>query len=143
VLELTCIDLTNDPDASRYVKSETVTVSFARQAGELASLEGQNRYRAGDALITGSTGTRWSVSRDRFDAKYEALAPTVMGEDGCYSARPVPVLGKQIAEPFTAARSAGGDVLHGDTGDWLLQYGPGDFGVAGQQRFAAIYRKIE
>lgn len=140
--ELKHIDLTTDPAASRYVKSETVTVAFARQAGELASLEGPNRYRAGDALITGATGSRWSVSRDRFDAKYEAVAPTVAGADGRYAARPMPVLARQIAEPFTASRSAGGDVLRGKAGDWLLQYGPGDFGVAERQRFAAVYRKL-
>ena len=141
MLELKNIDLTSDPDASRYVKSEIVTVEFATQAGELASLEGPNRYRSGDALISGATGSRWSVSRERFDAKYAAVAPVVQGQDGRYAARPIPVLAKQIAEPFTAARSAGGDVLRGNAGDWLLQYGPGDFGVAERQRFATIYRQ--
>jgi hypothetical protein len=141
--ELKDIDLAKDPGASRYVKSEIVTVAFSLVAGELESLEGPNRYRAGDALITGSNGSRWSVSRDRFDAKYEAVAPTVAGADGRYAARPVPVLARQMAEPFTASRSAGGDVLRGKAGDWLLQYAPGDFGVAEQKRFAAIYRKAD
>lgn len=139
--ELKHIDLSTDPAAARYVKTEIVSVAFAPEAGELASLEGPNRYRAGDALITGSTGSRWSVSRERFDAKYEAVAPAAAGKDGRYAARPVPVLAKQIAEPFTAQRSAGGDILRGNAGDWLLQYGPGDHGVAEQRRFAAIYRK--
>ena len=140
--ELHNIDLTVDPEAARYVKAEVVTVEFAREAGELVSLEGPNRYQPGDALITGSTGSRWSVSRERFDAKYAAQAPVVHGQDGRYESRPIPVLAKQIPEPFTAARSAGGDRLRGDAGDWLLQYGPGDFGIAEQRRFAAIYRKI-
>lgn len=142
MLDLTNIDLTADPLAARYVKTEIVTVAFARQEGELASLEGPNRYQVGDALITGSTGSRWSVSRDRFDAKYDAVPPTVAGEDGRYQARPVPVLARQISEPFTVARSAGGDLLHGNAGDWLLQYGPGDFGVAEHRRFTQVYRKI-
>ena len=143
MLELRNIDLTADPLAARYVKEEIVDVEFARQAGDLISLEGPNRYQVGDALITGSTGSRWSVSRDRFDAKYEALPPTRMGDDGRYAARPVPVLARQINEAFSAERSAGGDRLQGKAGDWLLQYGPGDFGVAGQERFARIYRKLE
>lgn len=143
MLELTNTDLTTDPSATRYVKTEVVTVTFARQEGELLSLEGPNRYQMGDALITGSTGSRWSVSRDRFDAKYVAVPPTVAGEDGRYGARPIPVLAKQISEPFTAARSAGGDVLRGNAGDWLLQYGPGDFGVAEHSRFTHIYTKTE
>ena len=142
MLELRNIDLTADPLAARYVKEEIVDVEFARQAGDLISLEGPNRYQVGDALITGSTGSRWSVSRDRFAAKYEPLTPTAMGDDGRYAARPVPVLARQITEPFSAERSSGGDRLQGKAGDWLLQYGPGDFGVAGQERFARIYRKL-
>ncbi len=142
MLELDNIDLTTDPAASRYIKTELVAVAFARQDGDLISLEGPNHYQAGDALITGSTGSRWVVSRHRFDAKYEAVPPTKVGEDGHYRARPVPVLARQIAEPFRARRSAGGDVLRGNAGDWLLQYGPGDFGVAEQQRFAQVYKKV-
>ncbi|MBM3346231.1 MAG: hypothetical protein FJY55_07040 [Betaproteobacteria bacterium] len=65
------------------------------------------------------------------------------GEDGRYRARPVPVLARQIHEPFTALRSACGDRLAGRAGDWLLQYAPGDWGVCEQARFAAIYRRAE
>ena len=142
MLTLAHIDLATDPAAARYLKVETVTVTFARQPGELASLEGPNRYQAGDALITGSTGSRWSVARQRFDARYQAVAPTRAGQDGPYAARPVPVLAKQFEQAFSAARSNGGDLLRGEPGDWLLQYAPGDFGVAAQQRFTQIYRKI-
>ncbi len=143
MIKLTDIDLTADPAAERYVKTEIVTVAFARQDGELLSLEGPNRYQAGDALITGSTGSRWSVARHRFDAKYEAEPPTTAGEDGRYKARPLPILAKRISKPFTAARSTGGDLLQGKAGDWLLQYGVGDFGVADHHRFTQVYRKID
>jgi len=142
MLELTDIDLAVDPLAARYVKTEIVSVIFAKRDGELSSAEGPNRYRSGDALITGATGTRWSVSRDRFDAKYETIPPAVAGKGGRYQARPVPVLARRIAEPFTAARSAGGDLLRGNAGDWLLQYAPGDFGIARHDRFAQVYTKI-
>ncbi len=143
MLELKHIDLSGDPASARYVKTEIVSVAFALEAGELASLEGPNRYHAGDALITGSTGSRWCVSRDRFDAKYEPIAPTEAGKDGRYAGRPIWVLAKQMAESFTAARTTGGDVLRGIAGDWLLQYGPDDYGIAEQRRFAAIYRKVD
>lgn len=137
------IDLTTDTLAAYYIKTERVEVAFAKQAGELISLEGPNRFEIGDALITGTTGSRWSVSIERFNNKYEAVAPTRFGDDGCYIARPVPVLAKQIAVPFTAFRSNGGDRLRGNAGDWLLQYGPGDFGVADSQRFTAVYQRLE
>lgn len=141
-LHLTDIDLSQDPEAAHYLKTEVVQVVFAPEPGELISLEGPNKYQVGDAIITGCTGDCWSVDRHRFDAKYQAVAPTVDGQDGAYTAKPVPVLAKQINEPFTAARSAGRDVLRGEAGDWLMQYGPGDFGVCGQSRFAKVYQRV-
>ena len=139
---LTDIDLATDPEAAHYLKTEVVQVVFAREPGELISLEGPNKYQIGDAIITGCTGDRWSVDRDKFNAKYLPVAPTVESADGAYTAKPVPVLAKQINEPFTAARSAGRDVLRGEAGDWLMQYGPGDFGVCGQTRFARVYQRV-
>ncbi|HEX4330361.1 MAG TPA: PGDYG domain-containing protein [Burkholderiales bacterium] len=140
MLELRDIDLTRDPTAALHLKDELVQVAFAASAGSLISLEGPNHYAAGDAIISGATGERWSVSRERFDAKYVAQAPTLAGSDGAYRARPVPVLARQMHEPFTLARSAGGDVLEGGPGDWVLQYAPGDYGVVAQARFARVYR---
>ena len=143
MLELDAIDLRNDPAAATYVKSERVDVAFARAAGELLSREGPNAYRVGDALITGSAGDRWSVSGDRFAQKYEPMPPTKAGDDGAYQARPVPVLARQMGEAFSARRSAGGDRLYGQAGDWVLQYAPGDYGVAEHSRFCRVYRRAD
>ncbi|MBU0753206.1 MAG: PGDYG domain-containing protein [Gammaproteobacteria bacterium] len=142
MLALADIDLTTDSAATHYVKDEVVDVAFATAAGELTSREGPNRYQTGDALITGSTGDRWSVSRDRFDEKYEPLPPLPAGADGPYRARPIPVLAKQMPEPFTIARRAGGDLLRGEAQDWLLQYAPGDYGIVENARFARVYRRL-
>ena len=135
------IDLSIDPAASAYVKEETVEVIFAAEDGELLSREGPNRYRAGDALIVGSTGDRWSVSRERFDARYVPVAPTAAGHNGRYRARPAAVLAKQLPIAFSIARSEGGDLLHGQANDWLLQYAPGDYGVVENARFQRVYRR--
>ena len=142
MLELKNIDLRTDPDAALYVKNEIVQVCFAKSDGELISQEGLNRYTAGDAMITGSTGNRWTVSRDRFDARYEPVAPVTAGGDGAYRNKPIPVLAKQLHEPFSIDRSAGGDRLRGGAGDWLLQYGPRDFGIVEKKRFEQIYRRV-
>ena len=141
MLQLKNIDLTRDGSAAVFVKDELVDVAFAKAAGELVSREGPNRFQAGDALITGSTGDRWSVSRDRFDAKYLPVAPVKAGKDGRYRSKPLPVLARQIGEAFTLARSSGGDVLHGKARDWVLQYAPGDFGVIDNTRFEKVYRR--
>lgn len=140
--ELRNIDLSHDASAAHFVKHEIVEVAFAVLAGELVSREGPNRYAVGDALITGSTGDRWSVSRDRFDAKYLPLEPVRHGEDGRYQARPVPVLARQMSEAFCVERSAGGDLLRGAAQDWLLQYAPGDYGIIENARFQAVYRPL-
>jgi hypothetical protein len=132
--------LADDPAAVWIIKDEVVSVEFASQAGALHSAVGLNRYTVGDALLTGSTGDRWCVSRDRFDAKYRALAPAVAGQAGRYRNVPVPVLAKCMAVAFTVARSAGGDVLRGEAGDWLLEYAPGDHGIVARARFERVYR---
>ncbi len=140
MLELNNIDLTGDPAAVLVVKDEVVAVVFAATAGELSSREGPNRYAAGDALITGSTGDRWSVSRSRFDARYDPVAPVRAREDGAYRCKAVTVLARQMPEAFTLARSCGGDILRGLAHDWLLQYAPGDFGIVADARFRRVYR---
>ncbi len=135
-------NLAADPDARSAVKDETVSVVFADSAGELISAVGVNRYSLGDALITGSTGDRWSVSRDRSDAKYDPRSPTVRGQPGLYRNRPAPVFAKRIDEPFTVSRTAGGDTLLGNAGDWLIQYAPSDYGIVDKARFERVYRLI-
>jgi PGDYG protein len=142
-LELNNPDLTTDPDAQHAIKDETVSVEFAAARGTLVSAVGVNSYSPGDALITGSTGDRWCVSRDRFDAKYDPEPPTVRGEAGEYRNRPVAVLAKRMNVPFSVARSAGGDFLHGNAGDWLLQYAPGDHGIVERTRFERVYRLVD
>jgi hypothetical protein len=133
-------DLAADPAAVWIIKDEVVSVEFALRAGALQSAVGLNRYAASDALLTGSTGDRWCVSRDRFDAKYRAEALTVAGQPGRYRNVPLPVLAKRMPLAFTIARSAGGDILSGEAGDWLLEYAPGDHGIVAQARFDQVYR---
>ncbi len=139
---LNAVDLRSDADSATYLKNEIVEVEFATEAGELISLEGPNQFAPRDALISGSTGSRWCVSRERFDAKYEAVAPTEFGAPGHYRNKPIPVLAKQLAQPFSIARSSGGDILRGNANDWLLQYAPGDYGVVENARFQQVYRRI-
>ncbi len=144
MIELKHIDLRTDPLAQRVVKDETVQVAFAAADGELMSLEGPNRHAAGDAIVTGSTGDRWVVSRARFDPKYLPAADGLAhGEAGPYRNRPAVVLARRMDQPFTIARSENGDVLRGVAGDWVMQYAPGDYGVVQAQRFAQVYRVTE
>ena len=120
--KLSQIDLASDARARRFVKDEIVTVEFADAAGSIVSREGPNRYAKGDALIKGSTGDDWSVSRNRFDAKYVPVPPLTHGSDGRYKNKPLPVLALQMDEAFALERSSGGDLIKGNAGDWLCCY---------------------
>jgi hypothetical protein len=142
LLELSAVDLRTDSAAASYVKHEIVGVQFATVAGVLISRVGPNHYEAGDALVTGLDGDRWCVSRDRFDLKYEVIGGGSHGQNGRYQNKPVPVLARQMSESFRCQRTSGGDWLQGQAGDWLLQYAPGDHGVAAQARFAQVYRPL-
>ena len=133
------VDLAADKTAAQYVKDELVSVTFATADGQLISREGPNQFHRGDALISTASGANWSVSRNRFEAKYEPLPPLSAGDDGRYRSKPIPVLAKQMPLPFTIARSKGGDVLRGLAHDWLLQYAPGDYGIVGNDRFQKVY----
>ena len=136
------LDLIRDIHAVWAVKDELVMVEFALAAGTLESAVGANRYVVGDALITGTTGDRWCVSRERFEVKYAAEWPTEDGRPGSYRNRPIPVRARRMDLPFCVRRSAGGDVLRGEAGDWLVQYAPGDHGIVAQDRFARVYRVL-
>jgi PGDYG protein len=142
MLELGCPDLASDAAAVRVEKKETVQVEFASEAGALESAVGWNHYQPGDALIVGSTGDRWSVARERFDAKYRPCEGTTGGNAGTYRNIPQPVLAKRIDEPFRIARRPGGDMLSGRSGDWAVQYGPDDYGVVDAERFERVYRAV-
>jgi hypothetical protein len=140
MLEFTDVDLRQHPAARSYVKQETVTVAFAAADGTLESRVGPNHYRAGDALVIGADGDTWCVARDRFDAKYEPFPPLHRGQSGSYRNIPQPVLACQVEQAFAVRRAVSGDWLQGAAGDWLLQYGPGDHGIASAARFALVYR---
>jgi hypothetical protein len=140
VLKIDTLDLAQDREACWVIKDEVVAVEFATVAGTLSSAVGANGYAPGDALVTGSTGDRWGVSRDRFDAKYQPEPPLVHGQSGHYRNRPLKVRAKRMTVPFLVQRVAGGDWLAGAAGDWLLEYAPGDRGVVAAARFASVYR---
>lgn len=143
MLDLGCPNLAADPAAVRVFKDEVVAAEFATAHGALESAVGMNHYAPGDALLTGSTGDRWCVSRDRFDAKYRPCPGTIAGGPGEYRNVRVIVYAKQIHEPFRVARAPGGDVLTGHAGDWALEYAPGDCGLVERTRFERVYRRAD
>ena len=71
-----------------------------------------------------------------------AVPPGSDGIAGAFRSKALAVLAKQIHEDFEVRRSATGDLLHGRSGDWLLQYAPGDWGVVEELKFRQVYRPL-
>ncbi len=134
------LDLAHDARAQRMRKRPSqVHVEFARVPGVLQTLEGPVRYTAGAAVLTGRIGERWPVERGTFDRSYEPAAGTVPGCDGIYVSRAAEVLALRLDAPAAVGVGAAGDLLQGREGDWLVQYGPGDFGIVDAGVFEQAY----
>lgn len=99
------------------------------------------RFVPGDAIVTGTRGEQWPIQRDKFEATY---APSqeggAFGTDGLFHkvAGPVPV--RCMDEPFSVSASWG--ELTGGPGDYLVQYGPGDFGIVSTESFGDTYELV-
>ena len=118
-----------------------VSVRFAREAGVARTLEGPVPYEAGDALITGQADEQWPVERARFFDAYAPQAPAEAGGDGWYVKLPRQVWAIRIHEAFEVRLKRKKALLRGAPGDWLVQYGPDDYGVVRADLFVRIYEE--
>lgn len=144
VLELVDVDLRSDRHACRAQKKPVVVmVEFADSAGVLGTLEGQVRFESEDALLTAASGERWPVARKRFDESYQPVSPTVFGSAGAYLKRPLCVWARCMEDSFSVCVGRGSDRLQGRRGDWLLQYGVGEYGVVAADIFAHTYELMD
>ncbi|WP_028216608.1 PGDYG domain-containing protein [Paraburkholderia oxyphila] len=131
-------DLSRDPDALRVMtRPVLVAVRFADEDGTCATLEGSVRYRAGDAIVTGALGEQWPISRDRFEQTYERVS------DGRYRKRPAMAHALRLKAAMRVQVGGEGDVLEGQPGDWLLQYGDGRYGIVDADVFAQSYETVD
>jgi PGDYG protein len=116
-----------------------VRVTFAPVATVVQTPEGLVHARLGDALLTGSAGEHWRVSRERFAGKYRPLPPTRAGEAGIYMSRPNRILALPMTQTFEVLLADGISRLRGNAGDWLVDYGDGSLGIVSPAIFATTY----
>lgn len=137
--DMTGVDLACLPEARPAVKRPVpVRVSFAATEGILQTREGPVAHAAGDALITGTEGECWPVSRQRFEQTYAQS-----GEEGMYVSLPGKARALLLGEPAAVALPGGKGVLVGSPGDWLVQYADGEYGIVGGEIFARTYHLPE
>ena len=119
-----------------------IDVHFAEEGCIVHTAEGAVRAKPGDAILTGTSGEHWRVSRSHFADKYTPVPPTVEGESGRYRAKPYQVLALRMNEAFRVILSDGVSELEGRAGDWLLDYGDGSLGIVSPLVFGNTYEVV-
>jgi hypothetical protein len=119
-----------------------VEVQFTSAACTVQTPEGVVHARPGDAIVTGSAGERWRVSRGHFAEKYRAIPPTVEGQAGRYVSLPNTIMAVPMPGPFEVLLADGVSRLRGRAGDWLVDYGDGSLGIVSQAIFATTYEMV-
>lgn len=141
---MTPFNLSEHPEAFRARSLPIpLQVRFAKEDGEVATLEGPVRHQAGDAIVTGTHGEQWPVPSEKFLATYVPVPPTQSGQDGLYSKRSCEVWALHIRTPIAVELSSGRGFLNGKEGDVLVEYSPGDQAVVAGLIFEQTYRRIE
>lgn len=129
---------------NKYLKLPIIThVEFAMTPGTIVTLEGKVPYQSGDALMTGVSGERWPISRVRFDSTYEAVPPTMRGEDGGYIKKAIPVTAIQITETTLVTLTGEPAKITGQIGDWLITAPDGSQWVVSDAIFRQTYIPAE
>jgi len=128
------IDLNADPGAQK-VQKKAIPLEFrvAEQPETIETLEGSVEAPAGAYIMTGTKGENWPIPGDKFKETYDIVSDTTA------SKKAIPVPGKQMQEDFFVTVSWSPDKLNGKPGDWLVQYGPGDYGVVEAGIFDETY----
>jgi hypothetical protein len=120
-----------------------IDVRFTSVECTVETPEGVVHARPGDAIVTGTAGEHWRVSRARFADKYRPVPPTVAGEPGRYVSLPNRILAVPMSESFEVLLADGVSRLHGRSGEWLVDYGDGSLGIVSEDVFASTYSIVE
>jgi hypothetical protein len=120
-----------------------IDVRFTPVACTVQTSEGLVHAAPGDAIITGTAGEHWRVSRARFPDKYRPVPPTVAGESGRYLSLPNRIQAVPMTQAFEVLLADGLSRLSGRAGEWLVDYGDGSLGIVSADIFATTYEIID
>jgi hypothetical protein len=136
--------ISSDPRSVHARKLERqIHVRFTSVECTVQTSEGVVHAMPGDAIITGTAGEHWRVSRAHFNDKYRPVPPTIAGEAGHYVSLPNRIVALPMTEAFEVALADGLSRLHGSPGEWLVDYGDGSLGIVSQAIFATTYEIVD
>jgi len=128
-------DLSDDSAAFETAK-RPIPLEFriAEEDEVIQTKEGPVRASAGDAIMTGTEGENWPIPGEKFKQTYDIIEP------GTAAKKNIAVFAKEMPETFQVKVSWSEDLLQGAPGDFLVQYGVGDYGVVGREIFKKTYK---
>ena len=135
-------ELSQDPDAFQTAKKPIpLNFRYAEEGEIIETKEGPVTVPPGGAAVmTGTEGEQWPIPlapgdpARSFENTYDILEP------GLAAKKDIPVFAKEMTKPFQVKVSWSSDLLQGDPGDFLVQYGPADYGVVGAEIFRKTYK---
>ena len=136
------LDLSQDPDAFQTAKKPIpLKFRYAKEGEQIETKEGSVTVPPGGAAImTGTEGEEWPIPLEpndpakSFESTYDILEPWTAAK------KDITVYAKEMSEPFQVKVSWSPDTLNGEKGDFLVQYGLGDYGVVGKDIFRKTYK---
>ena len=111
---------------------------FAEFDEEIQTLEGLVTARAGDAVLTGTKGENWPITREKFEVSYDFDKT-----QGTCAKKPVVVSVQEMSESFQVTVGWSNQPIRGSAGDFKVTYGPDDFGVVAREIFLDTYSVVE
>ena len=128
-------DLSQDLDGFETAKKPIpLQFRYADDEETIQTKEGPVSAKKGDAIMTGTEREHWPIPAEKFEQTYDVLVP------GLAAKKDIPVFAKEMLGSFQVKVSWSDDLLQGEGGDYLVQYGPGDYGVVGKEIFGKTYK---
>ena len=127
---------TMDGSFQAYKKPILLNYEYASAPTAVQTLEGVVHCVAGDAILTGTQAENWPIKREVFESTYDVIGK------GIASKKKINIFVCQMQVNFQVKVSWSGDLLEGDPGDYLVQYGKNDFGVVKESIFGETYSRV-
>ena len=128
----------NEDTPPYNVEKKPIPLNFeiSKEKQTIETKEGKVTAYPGDAIMTGTQGEKWPIEKENFENTY-----TVLPESNTAIKNKITVKAKQFNEPFSIEikRNENPQTLTGKPGDWLVEYGPNDFGIVEEKIFKETY----
>ena len=140
----TIVGKTHHPDLKKwpgvleaFKKPIPVKYSIAEEAYTVETKEGPVKCKKGDAIMTGVEGEVWPIPFKKFKKTYDIVSDTKATK------KKILVQCSQLTLPVLVKVSWSEDLLKGEIGDYLVQYGKDDYGIVGKSIFKKSYTIVE